>query len=169
MSGARLAAVLLALCGCAQGQEQRQANAAEAVPAEPASPVLLRYLTPEQGGPTVFPEAQVHGVLDLSGPCVRLQDSKGRMTTVVSSSGPYLGRDHAGLYLQTVRERLRHGSSVTGGGGWFDAFPAGLGRLDRPISERCRSGPFVVVTGMHSFDPADEPPPRSPPPPPVDR
>lgn len=103
-------------------------------------------------------------MLDLSGPCVRLHDH--RKTTVVSSPGPYVGRDSAGLYVQSGTERLRHGSPVSGGGGWFDNFPAGLGQLDRPIPDACRAGPFVVVTGMERFNPADVPPPRSPPPPP---
>lgn len=156
--------LMLLVCACAQQQTQSAPLPAPAE--EPATPVLLRYLPPERGGPSAFPEAQVQGVLDLTGPCVRLRNTNGRMTTVVSSSGPSLGRDVAGLYVQTPRERLRHGSTITGGGGWFDNFPA-LGPLDRPIPQACRSGPFVVVTGMQAFDPADEPPLRSPPPPPV--
>ena len=167
----RFAAVLESLLavGCAQAQEQRQTAPVNVARAESTSPVLLRYLPPERGGPEAFPEAQVSGVLDLSGACVRLQDPHVRMTTLVSSPGPYLGRDLAGLYVQSGRERLRHGSSVTGGGGWFDKFPGGLEVLDRPIPDQCRSGPFVVVTGMRRYDPAGQPPPRSPPRPPADR
>lgn len=164
----RAAPLSLMLLFCACTQEQRQSAPQRAHAEEPPTPVLLRYLPPERGGPSMFPEAQVHGVLDLTAPCVRLQDPQGRMTTVVSASGPYLQRDFAGLYVQAPKERLRHGSSVTGGGGWFDNFPAGLGPLDRPIPDACRSGPFVVVTGMKSYDPDDEPPLRSPPPPPID-
>ena len=164
--GAAALACLLAVGACTQGQEQRQTAQANAVRAKPASPVLLRYLPPERGGPRAYPEAQISGVLDLSGACVQLQDPHVRMTTVVSSPGPYLRQDLAGLYLQSGKERLRHGSSVTGGGGWFDNLPAGLGALDRPIPNQCRSGPFVVVTGMRRYAPSDRPPPRSPPPPP---
>ena len=167
MRRAAALSVMLFLCACAR--EQPQPAPQSTVAEEAAGPVLLRYLPPEHGGPSLFPEAQVHGVLDLTGPCVRLQGPDGRMTTVVSAPGPRLERDVAGLYVQTAKERLRHGSSVTGGGGWFDAFPAGLGPLDRPIPEECRSGPFVVVTGIARYDPADEPPLRSPPPPPVDQ
>jgi len=167
----RFAGVLVPLlaAACAQGQEQRQTAPVNAAKAESTSPVLLRYLPAERGGPEAYPEAQVSGVLDLSGACVRLQDPQVRMTTVVSSPGPYLGRDLAGLYVRSGHERLRHGSSVTGGGGWFDKLPGGLGVLDRPIPDQCRSGPFVVVTGMRRYDPAGQPPPRSPPSPPVDR
>jgi hypothetical protein len=166
MARAATLALLVLACACAQ-QQQQPASRAERV-SEPASPVLLRYLPPQRGGPSAFPEAQVQGVLDLGGACVRLQDPHGRTTTVVSSSGPYLGQDIGGLYIQSGEERLRHGASVTGGGGWFDDFPAALGALDGPIPEECRSGPFVVVTGIERFDPADRPPLRSPPPPPDD-
>ena len=166
---AAVLACLLAAGACTQGQEQRQAapvNAGADAEAGPTSPVLLRYLPRERGGPEGYPEAQVSGVLDLSGPCVGLQDAQGRMTTVVSAPGPSLKEDRAGLYVEADNERLRHGSSVTGGGGWFDDFPGGLAALDRAIPDRCRSGPFVVVTGMRRYDPSEEPPPRSPPPPP---
>ena len=159
--------LLLAAGACTQDQEQRQAPPAYPASSEPRSPVLLRYLPPERGGPEAYPEAQISGVIDLAGVCVRLQDSHGRKTTVVSSPGPYLGQDPAGLYILSNNERLRHGSSVTGGGGWFDNLPAGPGALDRTIPNQCRSGPFVVVTGMRRYDPPDEPPPRSPPPPPA--
>ncbi|MBA3510970.1 hypothetical protein [Sphingomonas sp.] len=170
MRGAAALACLLAAGACTQGQdqrrEQRQSASAKAASAEqPTLPVLLRYLPPERGGPEAYPEAIVSGVLDLSGPCVRLQDGHGRVTTVVSAPGAYLRQDAAGLYIQSGRERLRHGSSVTGGGGWFDNLPAGPGTLDRPIPAQCRSGPYVVVTDIQRYDPSDDPPPRSPPPP----
>lgn len=145
MRRAAALSLVLLLCACAQQQTRSAPLAAPAE--EAATPVLLRFLPPERGGPSAFPEAQVHGILDLTGPCVRLRDTHGRMTTVVSAPGPSLGRDVAGLYVQTPGERLRHGSPITGGGGWFDDLPA-LGAVDRPIPQACRSGPFVVVTGM---------------------
>ncbi|MGI8705487.1 MAG: hypothetical protein ACR2JJ_06815 [Sphingomicrobium sp.] len=163
----RAAALSLVPLVCACAQQQTQSAPLSAAAGEPTTPVLLRYLPPDEGGPSVFPQALVHGVLDLAGPCVRLRDPEGRMTIVVSSPGRSLGRDAAGLYVQTPNGRLRHGSPTTGGGGWFDNFPAGLGLLDRPIPQACRFGPFVVVTGMQPHDPADDPPLRSPPPPPV--
>ena len=163
-----VAVLALMLAACAQQQEPGETTQAKAEPAEPAAPVLLRFLPPEQGGPSAYPEAQVSGVLDLTGPCVRLQaDSDRRMTIVVSSPGPRVGRDFAGLYIQSDNERLRHGSSVTGGGGWFDSLPSNHGRLDRPVPPACTSGPFVIVTGMERYDPSKLPPPRSPPPPPI--
>jgi len=162
-----IAALALIAAACVQQQERGEATESNATPAEPASPVLLRFLPPEQGGPSAYPEAIVSGVLDLTGPCVRLQaDSDRRMTTVVSSPGPSVGRDFAGLYVETAKERLRHGSSVTGGGGWFDSLPASHGRLDGPVPAACTSGPFVILTGMERYDPADEAPPQPPPPPP---
>ena len=164
--------LLVALGACAPRQDNGQAAQASAapgqasVPGQAPAPVLLQYRTADRGGPSAYPEARVSGILDLFGPCVRLQDSRGGMTTVVSSPGPRLGEDSAGLYIQSGAERLRHGSSITGGGGWFDNFPGGLGQLDRPIPDMCRSGPYVVVTGMQRYDPADMRPPKSPPPPP---
>ena len=157
--------LVLALGACAPRQDSGQTAQANSAPAEPAAPVLLRFQPPERGGPSAYPEAQISGVLDLSGPCVRLH--RRRMTTVVSAPGPRVGRDFAGLYIQSGTERLRHGSSVTGGGGWYDALPINHGTLDREVPPACASGPFVIVTGMERYDPAAQPPPRSPPPPPI--
>ena len=165
MRGAVALVLALLAAGCAEKQQQGEPRPVQTN--EPASPVLLRYLPPERGGPSVFPEARVHGLLDLRGDCVGLRDPQGRTTTVVSSSGPFVGQDSAGLYIQSGEERLRHGSTITGGGGWFSDFPAGLGALDGPIPDACLSGPFAVVTGMQGHGPADQPPLKSPPPPPV--
>lgn len=153
-----LAALAVAGTACNQHAQPATGEAAG------SALVMLRYLPPERGGPSAYPEAQVSGVLDLSGPCVQLSGHEGEMRIVISSPGPQVGRDSAGLYVRSGQERLRHGSSVTGGGGWFSNVPQ-LGALERPIPEECRSGPFVVVTGMERFDPASEPLPVSPPPP----
>ena len=172
MRGAALLAILVAAGACAQRQEERRdvqqetAAAEPPAPAEPPSPILIRYKPREQGGPGPVPEAEVSGVLDLAGPCVRLQNSRGEMWTLVSTAGPRLGRDFAGLYLDSGRERLRHGSSVKGGGGWFTGLPS-IGALERPVPPACAAGPYVVAYGLTRYDPSDEAPPRSPPPPPV--
>ena len=160
----RLAAVLLLLSGaaaCEQDREQEpqpnsQASQADAAEPEIRSPLLLRYKPAQKGGPDASMAALVQGVLDLSGPCVRLQDSSGEFRTVVAPPGSRLRRDFAGLYWAAGRERLRHGSSVIGGGGEIPRLPPG-DSLDVAVPQACRAGPAVELAIQGRFDPPDEP------------
>lgn len=127
-------------------------------------PVLLRHPPPEQGGPTVFPEAAPSGILDLSGPCVRLQVRTDETPILISSHKASVGRDARGPYLQYNGRQFRHGEWVKGGGGHFDRLPAEP--LDGPVPEACRSGPFLILVDIHAFDPSNVRPLESPPPPP---
>ena len=136
--------------------QPKQANAPEP---EMPSPVLLRYKPAQEGGPGAFMAAIVRGVLDFSGPCVRLQHSSGQFRTVVSTAGSRLERDFAGLYWQVGNRRLRHGSSVIGGGGEMPQLPTDQ-VLDGPVPQACRTGPALELIGPQRYDPPDEPPPR---------
>ena len=130
-----------------------------------AVPTLLRFLPPERGGPTVFPEASPSGMLDLSGPCVRLRHSPGYTPIVISSADASVGRDRVGPYLRYHDHRFRNGSWVKGGGGHMGkALPAEP--LDARVPQACSAGPFLILVAIRPFDPAKVPPPKSPPPPP---
>jgi hypothetical protein len=130
-----------------------------------ATPVLLRFVPPERGGPTTFPEANPSGVLDLSGPCVRLELRPGHFTTVVSSANARVGRDWKGPFLQYGQHRFRHGAEIEGGGGHSDSLPTDFGLFDGPVPEACSRGPFLILVGIEPYE--RQPPPKSPPPPPV--
>jgi hypothetical protein len=141
------------------------ASACASIQLDTEGPVLLRFPPPARGGPTVFPEASPSGVLDLSGPCVRLQLSPGRTAILISSHKASVGRDAEGRYFQYDGRRFRHGEWIKGGGGGYDQLPADP--LDGPVPEACRSGPFLVLVTIAPFDPSKVPPPQSPPPPPI--
>ncbi len=154
---ARALALLLTAAAC-QKQEKSEPPAPRPAAAkidEPviSSPVLLSYKPVEQGGPDVFMASNVHGVLDFSGQCVRVQNSAGQFQTVVSTSGSRLARDAAGLFWQVGKERLRHGASVVGGGGEMPGLPSDQ-LLDGPVPEACRDGPAVELIGPERYDPA---------------
>ena len=154
---AALAALLVA-AACQQRTEERPPAPPQeqAIPAqaEMRSPVLLRYKSDEQGGPNAFMAAIVRGVLDFSGPCVRVQDSSGRFRTVVTAAGSRLARDSIGLYWPAGTDRLRHGSSAIGGGGEMPRLPADA-VLDGAVPPACRPSPALELIGPQR----DEPPP----------
>ena len=127
------------------------------------TPTLLRFLPPEQGGPAALPEASPSGIIDLSGPCVRLQLDPGRSRVVISTHDSNVGQDIRGIYVEFHGRRFRHGTHVKGGGGGIDRLPADP--LDAPVPEACGAGPFLIFHSVREFDPTKVPPPRSPPPP----
>ena len=98
--------------------------------------------------------AIVQGVLDFTGPCVRVQQRSGQFRTVVTTAGSRLVRDSAGLYWPSGKDRLRHGSSVIGGGGEMPQLPSDE-VLDRPVPQACREGPALELIGPQR----DQPPP----------
>ena len=162
MRRAAALAVLLAAAACGDDREQQQAlpanqaaqAQAQAQPAQPEihSPVLLRYKPVDRGGPEGSMMALPQGVLDFTGPCVRLQGASGELRTVVAPAGSRLGRDFAGLYWGVGKERLRHGSSVIGGGGEMPRLPAD-DVLDGPVPEACRAGPAIEFALERRTDP----------------
>ena len=157
MRGAALALLLIA--GACEKQAEDppapQPEPANATEPEVVSPVLLRYRPAAQDGVMA---ANVQGVLDFNGPCVRIQDSSGRFRTVVSAAGSRLERDSAGLYWRVGDERLRHGSSVVGGGGEIPRLPPDQ-VLDGAVPEPCRAGPAIELIGPRRQEPAEEPTP----------
>jgi hypothetical protein len=148
-------AISLAAAACQKPEEQQprvQPVEKNSRQAEIGSPMLLRYKPVEQGGPDTFMAANVHGVLDLSGPCVRMQNMAGEFQAVVSASGSRLERDAAGLYWQVGGDRLRHGASVVGGGGEMPRLPPDQ-LLDGRVPDACRAGPAVELVGPQRYDP----------------
>lgn len=155
---------LLLVSACGPGADESAgppvANTqGEAVRSQPGTaqhgPVVVRYKPPKEGGPEAFRASIVQGILDFAGPCVRVRDPSGRLATLVTSAGSRLLRDNAGLYLPSGEERLRHGSSVIGGGGEMPALPPDE-LLDGPVPEACRAGRAIEIVGMSRA-------PRSPP------
>ena len=156
-----LAALALAFLVSACGKEDRQSHPepANATKPQPQLPLVLRQPTVARGLGD-GEEQVVRGVLDLTGTCVRLQDGQGKLWTVVTSAEPQVGRDYAGLYLQSEGELLRHGSSVIGRGTALSSMPEVL--IDAPAPEACRSDPVLRMLGMHHYDPADTSLPSAP-------
>ena len=147
-------ALSLVAAACQKSEEQQapvQPEQTNSPRPEVRSPVLLRYKPAERGGLDTFMAANIHGVLDLSGPCVRLQNMAGQSRTVVSASGSRLARDSAGLYWQIGDERLRHGASVVAGGGEMPRLPPDQ-LIDGPVPQGC-SGPAVELIGPERYDP----------------
>ncbi len=114
-------------------------------------PFLVTYRPARAGGPDAFRMAIMSGVLDFAGRCVRLQESGGSLRTIVTSAGSGLKRDSMGWFLPSGRDRLRHGSSIAGGGGELSSVPpAEMLAADAPAE--CRQGPAVELIGVRRPD-----------------
>ena len=165
--------VALAVAGCDQAPKDPPPNVNQK-PIDPAyvrkagpAPILITYRPSGLGGPEVFRAAIVGGVLDFTGPCIRLADSGGSLRTVVASSGTALKRDSMGWFLPSGTDRLRHGATVEGGGGEMPALPP-ADTLSAKVPGDCLTGPAVEMVAIHRSAPAPQgrPPEPSPPPPP---
>ena len=128
------------------------------------APTLIRYRPAEQGGPAAFRLAILGGVLDFGGPCLALIGPSGERRTIVTSRAAALKRDSLGWFLPSGNDRLRHGSSVEGGGGELPALPMS-DMLSEPVPAACRAGPAIELIGIHRFDPAAHRVSPAPPPP----
>ena len=127
------------------------------------APLLVTYKPASAGGPEVFREAIVGGVLDLAGPCVRVQGADGAMRLVVTIAGSALRRDSLGWFLPAGDDRLRHGATVESGGGELPAPPAAA-LLAVAVPPAC-AGPTLEMSGIRRWQPRSDPSVAVPPPP----
>ena len=117
-------------------------------------PLLVTYRVAERDVERP-PLDQVAGVLDFTGPCVRIQDRAGAFKTLVTVSGARLLRDSLGWYFPSGRVRLRHGSSIGGAGLDLPALPPSE-RLAEPVPAACGTGPAIELISIRRALP-DEP------------
>lgn len=118
-------------------------------------PLLVTYRIVVERVVKKAPLNQVGGVLDFTGPCVRVQDRSGAFKTLVTVAGVRLLRDSLGWYLPSGRVRLRHGSSIGGAGLDLPALPASE-RLAEPVPAACGTGPAIELISVRRALP-DEP------------